>query len=1720
MKKVRSKTRFLLVLTFLFSLSSSSSDPQDFTTPPSKPGESSTLLPDGHWLLLGGEASDGLPSSAASIWNPVTHQSSSLSPLTHARAWHTATMLPDGTVFIFGGVGRDGKIVEQAEIYDPETQVFEILPSTGLSPRARHTATLLTDGQVLIAGGLSADGKALNEAELWDFQDGATLRVPSELNEARYNHAATLLADGTVHLSGGLDKDGNVAESGDLFDPFSERFTPISASEIQSLKSKSDHVELAASLPLNGATDVPVDSLIAIRFSTVMRVETVDPDTVILSGPDGPVTIKVIPAEVGMLGFITPETVLLPGTIYTVILNGPVARDGRLLPVSSFSFTTEQSSASGQPSDRTSASSSSESSIQNPKSEIQNGESDDLVWRGEWKDGKPHSKWQDLPPLQAAPGETALAGQVLDLKGEPLANVTLEMGYGSEEVKVKTDDTGRFLLEYVETGWSELLIDGRRAHNPKSGVEDPKWGYGIFEYGSPIVEGETNVLPFTIWLPKIDVAHTATIPSPTTSEVVVTTPKISGLEVHIPPNAVIYDYDGKATNEINITPIPQDRTPFPLPKGVVTPALFTIQPGAGYISGSSQGVRLVYPNYASNPLRPGTRFNFWHYNPEYKGWYVYGLGTVTENGKQIVPDPGISVYEFTGAMVAPPSMKPAEGKQCRDSSNCDKGEPVDLQTGIFQTTKTDLFLPDVMPIKFTRTYRTRDTASRAFGIGASHSYDYFLIGDTFPYTFQEVVFPDGGTIHYNRIDGGAGNDFTVAVYEHTSAPGPFYKSQISWNGNGWNLKLKDGTLYVFRDSLGATRPGQAGIIRIQDRNGNAQDITRDANGNVTKITSSPSGRWIELTNDTSNRITQAKDNTGRTVTYTYDGTGRLSTVTDPNGGITTYTYDGSQRMLTITDPRQILFLTNEYDPTTGRVTKQTQADTTTYLFAYTLNGSNVIQTDVTDPRGNVSRVTFNADSQILTNSEPVGTPDEQLTTYERQATTNLLLSVTDALNRKMSYTYDTMGNMLSITRLADTPDAVATTYTYEPAFNQVVTSTDPLNHTTTFGYDAKGNLTSITNPLNRAITYTYNTAGQPISITDPLNNATQFTYNLGDLVSVSDPLGNVTTRFTDAVGRLLSLKNPVNNVTLYDYDTLNRVTKVTDPLGGQTQFGFDPNGNLLSVTDARNNTTSYVYDNMDRLATRTDPLLHGESSVYDNNGNLSQFTDRKSQVTGYTYDALNHRTGVTYADTSTTTYTYDNGNRLLQIDDSISGTITRAYDGLNRLTTETTPQGSISYTYDNAGRRATMTVSGQPTTTYAYDNANRLTQITQASSIVIFGYDAAGRRTSLTLPNGILVEYAYDAASRVTGITYKQGVTVLGNLTYTYDAAGNRTQTGGSFARMGIPQAISSTAYNIDNQQLTFGDKTLGYDNNGNLTFIVDANGTTLYTWDARNRLVGLSGPSTTASFVYDGMARREKKTINGNLTEFLYDGVNPVQETSGATVLANILGGLGIDEPFSRADVPAGTTSHLLSDALGSVIAASDLSGTAQTEYSYEPFGRTTVTGVSDTNSFQYTGRENDGTGLYQYRNRFYHPGLQRFISEDPLEFGGGDYNLYSYVQNSPIMMRDPLGLIVTCSPTGNRTFWEPWGHTVWRKTNEEGPGQDFPFAPLYCYWELVAPGYDVTIKYEICSDSCKKLDWIRETRTDTPSERILGRKATPWRHALPIPGGVTGLVYICDSP
>src|SRR5258708_9918355 len=123
----------------------------------------------------------------------------------------------------------------------------------------------------------------------------------------------------------------------------------------------------------------------------------------------------------------------------------------------------------------------------------------------------------------------------------------------------------------------------------------------------------------------------------------------------------------------------------------------------------------------------------------------------------------------------------ARGKGRPDGSNSQDGDPVDLSTGQFAYSKTDLALPDTAPISFKRTYIANDSRSRSFGIGAMSNYDIFMVGDINPYTYQELILPDGARVRFDRIS--AGTSFTDAVYVATTSQGGFYGASLTWNSD-------------------------------------------------------------------------------------------------------------------------------------------------------------------------------------------------------------------------------------------------------------------------------------------------------------------------------------------------------------------------------------------------------------------------------------------------------------------------------------------------------------------------------------------------------------------------------------------------------------------------------------------------------------------------------------------------------------------------------------------------------------------------------------------------------------------------------------------------------------------------------------------------------------------------------------------------------------------------
>src|SRR5262249_10209764 len=85
-----------------------------------------------------------------------------------------------------------------------------------------------------------------------------------------------------------------------------------------------------------------------------------------------------------------------------------------------------------------------------------------------------------------------------------------------------------------------------------------------------------------------------------------------------------------------------------------------------------------------------------------------------------------------------------------------------------------------------------------------------------------------------------------------------------------------------------------------------------------------------------------------------------------------------------------------------------------------------------------------------------------------------------------------------------------------------------------------------------------------------------------------------------------------------------------------------------------------------------------------------------------------------------------------------------------------------------------------------------------------------------------------------------------------------------------------------------------------------------------------------------------------------------------------------------------------------------------------------------------------NDGTGLYYYRARYYSPVLQRFISEDPIAFAGGDTNLYMYVRGDPVNLRDSWGY----KPGDTYSSRDAAGTDAIRDINPQSIAQDVEYA------------------------------------------------------------------------
>ena len=372
-----------------------------------------------------------------------------------------------------------------------------------------------------------------------------------------------------------------------------------------------------------------------------------------------------------------------------------------------------------------------------------------------------------------------------------------------------------------------------------------------------------------------------------------------------------------------------------------------------------------------------------------------------------------------------------------------------------------------------------------------------------------------------------------------------------------------------------------------------------------------------------------------------------------------------------------------------------------------------------------------------------------------------------------------------------------------------------------------------------------------------------------------------------------------DGVTSYDYDPLNRLTKITDALTGITQYGYNGIDHLVSVSDPRTLVTSYAVDGLDNQKQLVSPDTGTTNSTYDAAGNLKTRTDARSKISTYSYDALNCVTGVTFSDTTPAiAYLYD---------DIASGNY-----GKGHLTKLTDATGLTEYTYDIQGRL----IQKKQTTGTGVNLKVHTTSTTYNAS--------TGRLDSLTYPSAKVVSYTYDVQGRIASIAVN-GIALVGSISYQpFGPAKSWMWSGGP---------LQSRAFDLDGRQTSYPYTATGMVN---------------LTYDLGDRIKSLSG-TVAKSYGYDGpRAPRKLDRLTSYGTEtYAYDANGNRSNNVGATTYAYTY-----QANSNRLTQVAGPSARTYTfDASGNVA-----TGVGYT-YNYDARGRLTALTTGSVNQYGING-------------------------------------------------------------------------------------------------------------------------------------------------------------------
>lgn len=392
-------------------------------------------------------------------------------------------------------------------------------------------------------------------------------------------------------------------------------------------------------------------------------------------------------------------------------------------------------------------------------------------------------------------------------------------------------------------------------------------------------------------------------------------------------------------------------------------------------------------------------------------------------------------------------------------------------------------------------------------------------------------------------------------------------------------------------------------------------------------------------------------------------------------------------------------------------------------------------------------------------------------TYNAQ---HLPLTSTDAAGKTTTSTYNTQGQLLTVETpaRAGISENRTTTLAYDTNGYIQSVSGPATGATTAFTYDSYGRARTTTDSEGYVLTYDYDALDRPTKVTYPDTTYEEAVYNKLDAEKHRDRLGRWSHSFHDALRRPVATRDRAGRTTTMQWCSCGSMDKLVDANNNTTTWERDLQGRVTKEIRADNSAREYTYE-----ATTS---------------RLKKVKDAKAQEIQYSYLLDSRLQQVSYPTaqiaTPTVSFTYDAAfPRLATMADG-TGSTSFAYHpigttpplGAGRLATVDGPytNDTNSYAYDELGRVVSRTLNSV-SSTWSYDAVGRLSSQGDPIGTFSFAYvGTTGRLQRLMYPNGQISSYTYSPNSgdqRLQEIHHKTSAsgTTLSRFTYAYDAVGN-----------------------------------------------------------------------------------------------------------------------------------------------------------------------------------------------------------------------------------------------------------------------------------------------------------------------------------------------------------